>query len=228
MGEKGIKVLVVDDDVALGDVIVMCLKSEGYDVEYTTSLLAMESLVGAFRPNIIVLDVEVGEGNGIDEMNHILEYAPGIPVVFISSHVDSDTVVRAIKAGGENFLRKPLDMAELVAYINRYTNNKGNVVTRIEKIGSVSIGVDDRVLTHADGTTERLTKMQHEVLLTLIHNANNITSRKLLNDKLWPDGNGSSASLDNLISKLRKILSQDTDIKIDTLSKMGFALRLKS
>lgn len=225
MSEENIKVLLVDDDVIQGEVIVTCLKSEGFNVEYVTSLLAMESMVKTFCPNVIVLDIEVGEGNGIDEMRHIREYAPDTPVIFISSHVDSDTAVRALGAGGAVYLRKPFEIVELAAYIRNFSNTE-KTESLVVEIGGVSIDTGNRELTHADGAVERLTKMQLETLLTLIENANKLTPRTLLYNKLWPDGNSSEASLDNLISKLRKMLSSETSLKIETIPKKGFELKI--
>lgn len=225
MSEEKIKVLMVDDDVALGDVVVTCLRSEGFNAEYVTSLLAMESMVKAFLPNIIVLDIEVGEGNGVDEMKRIREYAPNTPVIFISSHVDSETLVSAIEAGGTIYLRKPLVLTELMVYLRKFAN-VDKETTNVVKIGNISIDTANRTLTHADGTMERLTAMQQDVMLILIENANKPTSRSQLCNKLWPDGNSSYASLDNIISKLRKTLSTDTTISIKTLPKVGFELKI--
>lgn len=223
--DNKIKVLMVDDDVTLGEVVVTCLKSEGYDVEYVTSLLAMESMVKAFRPNVIVLDIEVGEGNGVDEMHHLREYAPTTPVIFISSHVESEMVVKAIGAGGAVYLRKPFEIVELIAYMRSLV--KVEVAeSRIVKIGGISLDAEERTLTHADGSIDRLTVMQAEALSTLIENANTPTSRSQLYNKLWPDGNASDASLDNIISKLRKMLAADGNIKIETLPKVGFELKV--
>lgn len=223
MSEEKIKVLMVDDDVAFGDVVVTCLRMEGFNVEYVTTLLAMESMVKAFHPNVIVLDVEVGEGNGVAEMGHIREYAPNTPVIFVSSHVDSETLVSAIEAGGTIYLRKPLDMTELMAYLRKIAN-VDKKTNNIIKIGDISIDTANRTLTHADGTAERLTAMQQDVLLILIENANKPTTRTQLCDKLWPEGNYSDASLDNIISKLRKLLTPEVNMKIETLPKVGFEL----
>ena len=220
-----VKVLLVDDDVVLGEIVVTSLKLEGYNIEYVTSLFAMEGLVKAFRPDIIILDIEVSDGNGIDEMRHIREYAPDLPVIFISSHVDSETVVKAIGAGGAVYLRKPFEIVELIAYIRSLVHVKMKE-NHVVEIGGIAIDTDNRTLTHANGSTERLTVMQLKTLMTLIENANNQTLRTQLYNKLWPDGNTSDASLDNIISKLRKILAPDTNIKIETLPKIGFKFLL--
>jgi len=222
--DKKVKVLMVDDDVMLGEIVVTGLKMEGYNVEYVTTLLAMGSIVKAFRPNVIVLDIEVGEGNGVDEMHNIRKYAPNTPIIFISSHVESEMVVKAIGAGGAVYLRKPFEIVELIAYIRSLVKVEMTESHAVE-IGGISIDTEKRTLTHANGSIERLTAMQAEVLMTLIENANNPTLRSQLYDNLWPDGNASDASLDNIMSKLRKVLAIDTNIKIETLRKVGFELR---
>lgn len=220
---KNVKVLLVDDDVLLGEIVVTGLKDEGYNVEYATSLLAIEGMLKSFRPNVIVLDIEVGEGNGIDDMRHIRQYDPDIPVIFVSSHVDSETLVKAIQAGGAVYLRKPFEITELSVYI-RSLFKKSLTSSNIVEIADLSINTDNRLLTHKDGSTEKLTMMQMKALLMLIENLNNATSRTQLYNNLWPDGNSSDASLDNIMSKLRKILAKDANIKIETLPKVGFKL----
>lgn len=113
---------------------------------------------------------------------------------------------------------------ELKAYIRRFANVETST-NNIIKIADVSIDTTKRTLTYADGTMVRLTMMQIEALQLLIENANKPTSRTQLFSKPWPTGNSSDASLDNIISRLRKILTVKTNIKIETLPKVGFVLK---
>ena len=77
---------------------------------YQTSLAGLQSAIQTTSPNIILLDVEIGEDNGIDQMQQLKLYAPNIPVIFMSSHIDAGYLTRAIGEGAVNFLKKPFEI----------------------------------------------------------------------------------------------------------------------
>lgn len=95
-----------------------------------------------------MLDVEIGEDNGIDQMQQLKLYAPNIPVIFMSSHIDAGYLTRAIGEGAVNFLKKPFEIEELVAYILRFANieNKKDAAS-IVSIGTHSLNIKTRELS---------------------------------------------------------------------------------
>ena len=111
------KVLFVDDDIALGQVVILALRALGYAAEYCTTLVGIQGVVQEMQPDIMVLDVEIGEKNGIDAVAELKLTAPDTPILFVSSHIAGSEVARALDAGGIAYLRKPFEMEELVAYI---------------------------------------------------------------------------------------------------------------
>ena len=115
------KVLFVDDDIALGQVVILALRALGYAAEYCTTLVGIQGVVQEMQPDIMVLDVEIGEKNGIDAVAELKLTAPDTPILFVSSHIAGSEVARALDAGGIAYLRKPFEMEELVAYIRRHT-----------------------------------------------------------------------------------------------------------
>ncbi len=116
-----IKVLFVDDDITLGNIVMMALNASGYEAYYQTSLTAIRSVIQELKPDIIILDVEIGKKNGIDATPEIKAIAPEIPILFVSSHIDSEKVVKALNAGGIAYLKKPFEIEELLAYIQRHS-----------------------------------------------------------------------------------------------------------
>lgn len=110
------KVLFVDDDIALGQVVILALRASGYAAEYCTTLVGIQGVVQEMQPDIMVLDVEIGEKNGIDAVAELKLTAPDTPILFVSSHIAGSEVARALDAGGIAYLRKPFEMEELVAY----------------------------------------------------------------------------------------------------------------
>ena len=81
------KVLFVDDDIALGQVVILALRASGYAAEYCTTLVGIQGVVQEMQPDIMVLDVEIGEKNGIDAVAELKLTAPDTPVLFVSSHI---------------------------------------------------------------------------------------------------------------------------------------------
>lgn len=106
------KVLFVDDDIALGQVVILALRASGYAAEYCTTLVGIQGVVQEMQPDIMVLDVEIGEKNGIDAVAELKLTAPDTPVLFVSSHIAGSEVARALDAGGIAYLRKPFEMEE--------------------------------------------------------------------------------------------------------------------
>lgn len=222
-----IKVLIVDDDAILGATLTLGLDALGMQPIYQTSLTGLQSAIQSASPNIILLDVEIGEDNGIDQMQQLKLYAPNIPVIFMSSHIDAVYLTRAIGEGAVNFLKKPFEIEELVAYILRFANieNKKDAAS-IVSIGTHSLNIKTRELSLNDKTEYRLTTKQFQVIVFLLEHQGETVTRQELKHELWPDGNDSDASLDNYISQLRKIFVADKDINIITVPKMGFKLEL--
>ena len=122
----------------------MALTSLGYEVHFQNSLLGINAVIGEFNPGVIVLDVEIGKQNGIEEAENILKYYPNIPVIFISSLSQIENISKGLSAGGVCFLKKPFDIQELEAYIHRfsYDNPQENVIS----IGMYSLELTNQKL----------------------------------------------------------------------------------
>lgn len=221
------KVLIIDDDAILGATITLGLEAMGMQPFYQTSLAGLPSVIKSTHPNIMLLDVEIGEENGIDQMQQLKLYAPNIPVIFISSHTDAGYVPRAISQGAVAFLKKPLELEELAAYIKRfaYMNKNQDAASNIS-IGQYSLNINTREFSYQKSNEGRLTSKQFQVFHFLLEHLGETINRKMLKHELWPDGNDSDPSLDNYISQLRKLFSKDKNIHIITIPKIGFKLEI--
>lgn len=220
-----IKVLIVDDDAVLGATLTLGLETLGMQPIYQTSLAGLQAVVESSHPNIILLDVEVGENNSIEQMRQIKLYAPNTPVIFMTSHVDAGYLTKAIGEGAVAFLKKPFEMEEVAAYIQRFAqmDDAQDAATMIS-IGKYSLNINSRDLFF-DGKSEcRLTAKQFQVIRFLLKKSGEDITRQALKKELWSDGNASDASLDNYISQLRKILAKDAVVQIVTIPKIGFRL----
>lgn len=121
-------------------------------------------------------------------------------------------------------MKKPFEIEELGAYILRFAKiDEASAVPAIQ-IGSLTLNMASHALCAQNNEQIHLTKKQFEVLSVLAQNMGQTTTRQRLKQLLWNDGNYSEASLDNYISQLRKILSIDETVRLETIPKLGFLL----
>lgn len=219
-----IKVLFVDDDITLGQVVTLTLNDAGYEAYYQTSLTAINSVIAELTPDIIILDVEIGSRNGIEAMPELKTVAPEIPILFVSSHVDSNNVVKALDAGGIAYLKKPFEIEELLAYIARHTptfHSKGL------QFGNFNLNAAESLLLKDNKVVRRLTLLECKLLKLFVLKLNQTVTREQIERDLWDSNEyGSEQSLNNFIGKIRKYLSEDESLKLITVPKIGYKLIL--
>lgn len=215
------KVLLVDDDVLLGNIMTIALQEAGYEVAYQASLAAVQSVVREWKPDVIVLDVEVGTRRSIETVPEITAIAPHTPVLFISSHVEGSDVVQAMDTGGAAYLKKPFEAEELVAYVRRYMPSfhpKGL------QIGEFSLNTAESLLIRQGQVVRKLTSMECKLLQMLALHFNQTVSREKIERELWNGKSGNEQSLNNYVAKLRRYLDGSHSVEIRTIPKTGYTL----
>ncbi|MGC3977986.1 MAG: response regulator transcription factor [Paludibacteraceae bacterium] len=226
-GGGGQKVLLIDDDTDLGGFINIALTSLGYEVHFQNSPAGIKGIIKEFHPNVIVLDVEIGKQNGIEEAENILKFYPNIPVIFISSHTQIENINKGLSVGGVCFLKKPFEIQELEAYIRRFSYN--DVQENVIPIGMYSLELINQTLVYKEEIIKHLSPLEKNGLLLLIKNVNRVVMRKEFSKELWGDDfcSANEAALNNLISKLREMFKRDTRISIKTVKFQGYKLEFK-
>lgn len=155
------KVLLVDDDLALGSIVTLALEDAGYKVHYQTSLAGIRTVTAEMQPDIVVLDVEIGTGNGLDAIPELKQTAPEVPVLVISSHVESDNVIKALEVGALTYLRKPFEIAELLAYIQRFAHP---CYLKGIEIGIFCLKADENLLLKGNEKVRKLSLLESKLL----------------------------------------------------------------
>ncbi len=222
------KILLIDDDPVLGSILLISLQKEGYTVHYQNTLSGLQETLITFAPNVIILDVEIGNQNGIDALPAIKNIIGNTPVIFISSHTQSDFISRAIREGGSIYLKKPFDTEELLAYIEKFS--QGNLIEdNIIKFGMWSLLSDTHTLvlnTKKDPATIKLTKKEYRLLKLLALNRKRVVLRAEIIAELYdqPTDNSIELSVNNFISKLRKYLSAHKSVQLRTVHGVGYRL----
>ena len=119
-----IKVLLVDDDLDFGNTAVLLLKKAGYEVYFQNTLFGVESLIMKLSPNLIILDVMIGEENSLERINDIRLAAEDIPIMCVSSLHDSELKTEAANNGAMIYIEKPFASREFLGWVNRYAKRK--------------------------------------------------------------------------------------------------------
>ena len=219
-----IKVLFIDDDIDFGKMLCLALEENGIQVHYANSLAGIAAIVKDISPDIILLDVEIGTQSGIDILPQIKAVAPHTPILFVSSHHESEVAIQAIQKGGLNYLRKPFEINELLAYIYRYVNVQCNNELLFEQF---TLDIEKRLLKRNGEIIAELTPFENNILALLATSPNEIVSREKIIHSLWKDSSKvNELSLNNYIVKLRKLFQPYPSIQILTFRNQGFKLQI--
>lgn len=220
-----IKVLFIDDDLLIGQIVTIGLQNAGYDTHFQSSIAGLNIVITDYQPNVIVLDVEIGDKNSIDYASSIKEIAPNTPIIYVSSHIDSSIIVRAIDEGAATYIKKPFETEELIAYIRKYTCNKQTSYSNPLKFGNSELHCVDRMLYLNNGIQHiRLSPQEYSILKLLVINLGKLVHRVDIESCIYKTTSISEHRINNIITELRKRLSCDSTIEIETIRGIGYRM----
>ena len=224
MDNKAIKVLLVDDDTTLGNIVTMGLTHLGFKVHYISSLIAITSTINEFQPSVLIFDVEIGDKDGIDESTQIRRLFPSLPIIFISSHVDPSYIIRALDSGCMTYLKKPFTLEELAAYVKRFAAMPNEIIA----VGDYTLNSQTKVLLNCETREEfKLSTKECDLLSLLIKNKEMLVTRDQIFETAWNGDDSTDQTLNNNIAKLRRHFSSEPYIDILTVSRLGYKLTCK-
>lgn len=217
-----VRLLLVEDDVALAMGMEYTLKKEGFDVVYVKSLKeARDNLEGM---DLVLLDVGLPDGNGYELCKEIREYSD-MPIIFLTACDEEGNVVLGLDMGGDDYITKPVRIRELVSRINAVLRRKGkDKPNNNERIVEGEFIIEPlKCKVFKNGIELSLTSSEYKLLLILIENKGRILARTLLLEKLWDvDGNFVEAkTLTVYITRLREKLG-DSGKYIETVRGVGY------
>jgi len=222
---KQLRVLFVDDDINLGNLVSTSLEADyAYRVHFQNTLLGVDTVIETLKPDIIILDVEIGEDNGIEKARNIVAEHPQIPLLFVSSHTEDDFVTQGISIGGDAYIPKPLSIPVLVSYIQRFTS-KANQQQIIE-VANYQLNLLTNKVSYKKKLIKKLSPFEKNALELLMQHPNEIVTKEQLAKKLWGHSleTQNMASLNNTLSKLRNLFKDHFSPKIGTVRGVGYIL----
>ena len=221
-----IKVLYVEDELFLGKIVKETLESRGFEVAMETDGATVMTTFHKEQPDVCVLDVMLPHRNGFELAEDIRNENDDIPIIFLTAKTQTEDVIKGFRTGGNDYIRKPFSMEELIVRINNALRNKVDSSSKTDgnglSIGKMWFHINRQVLV-MDKEERKLSYRECELLRLLVENRERIIDRKEILNLLW--GNDSffnSRNLDVYITKLRAYLRDDPSLEIITIKGVGY------
>ncbi|MFZ4521843.1 MAG: response regulator transcription factor [Bacteroidales bacterium] len=226
MSDKRHKILLAEDDLNLGILLVDYLENEGFDVKLCKDgELALKAYQGQ-RFDLCLLDVMMPRMDGFSVAREIRLKDRDMPLIFITARSLKDDKLKGYGLGADDYITKPFDEEELLwkikAIIRRVPENPGTGKVAVISIGQYTFDPNNQHLT-IHGKSKRITEKECDILNYLSAHRNNIIKREELLTALWGENDYFlGRSLDVFITKIRKYLKDDPGLSIENVFGVGF------
>ncbi len=221
-----IKVLYVEDEVFLGKIVKESLESRGFQVIMEGDGAKAVDQFKQAKPDICVLDIMLPNKDGFAIADEIRDIDLQVPIIFLTAKVQTEDVVKGFKLGGNDYIRKPFSMEELIIRIENVLKGKREPVPKEAsesvKMGKYNFHLNRQVL-HDGKDDRKLSYRESELLKLLYEHRDKIIDRKDILNLLWgSDSFFNSRNLDVYITKLRSYLREDPTLEIITIKGIGY------
>ncbi len=223
-----VRVLVVDDEPTLAELLSMALRYEGWEVRSAPDGRTAIRTAREFDPDAVVLDVMLPDVDGFEVLRRLRDHAPTVPVLFLTARDAVEDRVAGLTAGGDDYVTKPFSLEEVVARLRALLRRIAAVSTATEAVltvGDLSLDEDSREVFRA-GDPISLTATEFELLRYLMRNPRRVLSKAQILDRVWNYDFGGQANVVELyISYLRKKIDAGREPMIHTMRGAGYVLK---
>jgi two-component system OmpR family response regulator len=221
------RILVVDDEPNIVDVVSMALRFHGFEVGSAATGDDAIAAVGSFKPDLIVLDVMLPDIDGFDVARRLGAERARVPIVFLTARDATEDKVHGLTVGGDDYVTKPFSLEELIARIRSVLRRAGMAETESATLAfeDVELDEDAHEVTRA-GRHIPLTATEYRLLRYLMLNPRRVLTRRQLLEHVWDyDFNGDARVLETYVSYLRRKLDPHGPPLIHTVRGVGYVLR---
>ena len=226
--EPSPKVLVVDDEQQITDLVAMALRYEGFEVETAATGRGALKAVDDFHPDVLILDVMLPDLDGFSVTERLTDARAKVPVLFLTARDTVEDKVRGLTLGGDDYVTKPFSLEELVARVRvllRRSGEDGNERTGPLVYDDVELDDETHEVRRA-GSPVELTATEYRLLRYLMQNAPRVLSKAQILDHVWHyDFGGDANIVETYISYLRKKLGAFGPDLIQTVRGVGYRLK---
>ncbi len=223
-----LRVLVVDDEVNLTELLSMALRYEGWEVKAAGTGLSAVRSAKDFKPDAVVLDMMLPDFDGMEVLRRMRADDPTVPVLFLTAKDAVEDRVAGLTAGGDDYVTKPFSLEEVVARLRalmRRAAVSAEVADSLLVVGDLTLDEDSHEVTRA-GEHISLTATEFELLRYLMRNPKRVLSKAQILDRVWNYDFGGQANVVELyISYLRKKIDAGREPMIHTMRGVGYVLK---
>jgi two-component system OmpR family response regulator len=224
-----VRIVVVDDEPSLTDLLAMALRYEGWEVRTAADGRTAIKLVHEFRPDVVVLDIMLPDLDGMQVLSRLRADRQDIPVLFLTAKDSVDDRIAGLTAGGDDYVTKPFSLEELVArlrgLIRRSTVVIADATDPILTVGDLVLNEESYEVRRGERPIE-LTATEFELLRFFMRNPRRVMSRMQILDRVWSyDFGGRSSIVEIYISYLRKKIDAGEIPMIRTVRGVGYMLK---
>ncbi|MCO7238762.1 response regulator transcription factor [Aeromicrobium sp. CnD17-E] len=223
-----LRVLVVDDEPNIAELLMMALRYEGWDVRTAATGRDAVATAREHGPDVIVLDWMLPDVDGLEVLRRVRQHDDRVPVLFLTARDAVEDRVAGLTAGGDDYVTKPFSLEEVVARVRALVRRTGVLEQRsdhVVTVGDLTLDEDSRDVTRA-GTSIELTATEFELLRYLMRNQRRVLSKAQILDRVWNYDFGGQANVVELyISYLRKKIDAGREPMIHTKRGAGYVLK---
>jgi two-component system, OmpR family, response regulator len=223
-----VRVLVVDDESTLAELLSMALRYEGWEVQAAGDGLTAVRVARTFRPDAVILDMMLPDLTGLEVLRRLRAEVADVPVLFLTAKDAVEDRIAGLTAGGDDYVTKPFSLEEVVARLRGLMRR----ATAVARSGSTMLVVGDLTLDEDSREVRRggdlinLTATEYELLRYLMRNPRRVLSKAQILDRVWNYDFGGQANVVELyISYLRKKIDAGRAPMIHTMRGAGYVLK---
>ncbi|WP_454853997.1 response regulator transcription factor [Promicromonospora soli] len=223
-----VRVLVVDDEPNLAELLTSTLRLEGMDASAAADGASAIRTVRRFVPDVVVLDIMLPDMDGLTVLRRLREQGARMPVLFLTARDAVEDRVLGLTAGGDDYVTKPFSLEEVVARLRGLLRRRGSITAEEDSalvVGDLRLDEDAHEVWRA-GEEIRLTATEFELLRYLMRNPRRVLSKAQILDRVWHYDFGGQANLVELyVSYLRRKIDKGREPMIHTLRGIGYVLK---
>lgn len=220
------RILVVDDEDSITDLVATALRYEGFDVAVASAGREALSLIRSYRPDVVLLDVMLDDIDGFEVIRRMTGEGLRVPVLFLTARDTPDDRVHGLTLGADDYICKPFSLAELIARV-RVALRRDNRVKEGDRLrfADLEIDTDTMEVSRGDRLID-LTPTEFKLLRYLMLNARRVLSKEQIIDHVWNyDFDGDARIVETYVSYLRRKVDSVGSPLIHTVRGFGYSLR---
>lgn len=223
-----VRVLVVDDEPNLTELVAMALRYEGWDVRTAATGTEAVRTAREFSPDAVVLDMMLPDIDGLEILRRMRADEPEVPVLFLTARDAVEDRIAGLTAGGDDYVTKPFSLEEVVARVRALLRRTAVVTSEASSllvVGDLTLDEDSHEVIRA-GDEITLTATEFELLRYLMRNPKRVLSKAQILDRVWNYDFGGQANVVELyVSYLRKKIDAGREPMIHTMRGAGYVLK---